>query len=171
MDLRALKKAFQGRRLLDFRRSIAYAVRLREFKLSIGKVKQAIRSNISTYLPSVTLEEMAVKVARAKNHPLPTEAESQGSVTQILESPHKIPEEYIEKAGLHAGGVTLKSIQEFGPLRRLYKDWKLPEDHLVSHDEIILKTRYALNTVPNRDKVEEDLRGSLIIDTPSFESF
>ena len=54
-DLRAIKKAFQGRRLSEFRRSISYAVRLREFVRSIGKLKRAIRSITGTCLPSVTL--------------------------------------------------------------------------------------------------------------------
>ena len=104
---------------------------------SIDKLKRAIWSINCTHLPSVTLDEMVAKAAWAVDQPLPTEAELQAAVAQSQETPHKIPEECIGKEGLHTGGVTLESIQEYGPLRRLYKDWKLPED-LLSH-----RTKYS----------------------------
>ena len=52
----------------------------------------------------------------------------------------------------------------------MYEPWDLPKDRLVPQDEIILKLHHALITVPNRDKVTEELESGLMSTPPSFEA-
>ena len=60
-ELATLKHAFQGRRRLEYRRTISYAVRLREYMRSIGKLKKAIRSITGTHVESIPLEEIVAR--------------------------------------------------------------------------------------------------------------
>jgi hypothetical protein len=170
-DLRLLKQAFQGRRRLEYRRQISYAVRLREYMRSIGKLKKAIKSITGTYIESISLEEIVARETWAENQPPPGKAELQRIVTDIMEQPHRMPEEQKEQPGIHDGAVQWADILDYGAFRQLYQDWKLPSSHLVEQDGILLKIHHALTNVKNRDKVFDELSEGILRTPPSYETF
>jgi hypothetical protein len=148
-DLRLLKKAFQGRRRLEYRRQISYAVRLREYMRSIGKLKKAIKSITGTYVDSISLEEIVARETWAESQAPPEKAELQRLVTELLEQPHRMPEEQSMARGIHEGSVRWNDILDYGAFRQLYKDWKLPPSQLVEQDGILMQIHHALTMVKN----------------------
>ena len=90
---------------MEYRRQISYAVRLREYMRSIGKLKKAIKSITETYVESISLEEIVARETWAENQPPPEKAELQRIVTDIMEQPHRMPEEQKEQPGIHDGAV------------------------------------------------------------------
>ena len=111
-DLQLLKKPFQGRRRMEYRKQISYAVRLREYQRSIGKLKRAIQSITGTYIDSLGLEEIVARKQWAEDQAPPVQAELQKLVTETFEQKHRVSEELQTQPGILTGDISSADVME-----------------------------------------------------------
>ena len=137
-ELATLKHAFQGRRRLEYRRTISYAVRLREYMRSTGKLKRTIRSITCTHVGSIPLEEIVARQQWAEGQ------------APLLSNPHKTPEEIKDLEGIHKD-IRLEDKIPYDPFRALYTKWILPKDRLVRQDD---PEAHGGNTAPGENRYD-----------------
>jgi len=169
-DLRLIHRALQGRKRREKRMMISYRIRMREYERLRGKLKRAIRSILGTYQPRISLEEMVLGNPEAIDLPPPSVAEIQAILTSITKQPFLTPDHFRDRTGLHDGTLRWEDVQDYKAFREHYRDWGIPMADNSPDEEVLFKIHQAIINVPNRPKVQEELR-MLSSNPPSFQAF